>query len=676
MAVFFLVLGIALGLVVWISSLVHKIAGLSWQVEHLTCKVEQLERGLSGSTDVGGVQPQVAAEPAVKTAEAQASSIFEPLPQTEQSVSARVGEPEMEILAEKQPEPQPQLRHVPAAPITLDKLFSWIGGFVLLLGVIFCIKYSIEKNLISPATRVVLGVLGGIALWTGGAFIRKENLKTTSHTLLACGLCMCYLVLFAGYHFYHIIPADDAFVLLAITAVAAFATAVWKRAFYVGILAQIIGFLTPFLLHSGVTPVYWFLLGYGALVTVSAVIAAVKCNWDNQIYVAIVLSALYSLAFSVTPHNIYLVMGFALVSGVVFAAAAYWRNNGKFLLGAFISQIPLLLVLFADTALFSRNADGTSFLIMTVWWWILFALVPLACKVRFIADKMAWITSGAAGFFAGTLLQIFVSEEFPEFDGGWVPFIFALVYAGIFYAVYVWKEITDTMQHFRLSLLGAAGVFFMAMATCLALHNQWLPMALALEGACLICLWHKIKLPVWQNMGIVLLSLGMLQLFCTGNFHPIVFLLNWYLYTYLICAGLCFVGARFWRADNKNSTAVTYLQILGGFILFALLNVEIASYFSQGKMTLSLNFCGEVAEAAAYTIAWVLCGAGCLFAAAKSMKVLKKAGIALVGLALLKLFLSDIWQLPLASRITVSIVVAVILLGISFYFQESKPDIE
>ena len=626
------------------------IAILVWRVETLAYKVEKLQR--MGQNPPRKAQPD-AAQPPVQ----QPAAIFEPLPEKQAAAPAA---------AQSAEKLTPQ---TPKAPLTLDKLFSWIGGFVLLLGIVFCIKYSIEKNLISPSVRVVLGVLTGAALWGAGAYIRKENLKTTAHTLLACGLCVCYLTLFAAYHFYHILPAEDAFVLLALIAVASFATAVWKKVFYVGILAQIIGFLTPFLLVTGAAPVYWFLLGYGALITVSAVIAAAKCNWENQIYVAIVLSALYVLALS-PATNALLFMRFALLFGAVFAVAAAVRRQGKFLLCAFISQIPLLLVLLFD--LFSGGTMTNPLLLLLALWWALFALIPLAAKTPFMTDKAAWITSAAVGLFAGTLIQTIVWLKAFDWDGGWIPFLFALAYAGIFCAVYAWEPIAQGIQKLRLSLLGAVGVFFCALFIIIAADaHQWVVLGLAGAGAGLVYLWHKIKLSVWQTAGLVLLSLGALWLPWVETPKPITFLLNRYLYTYLICAGACFAGAYFWR-ETAHHTAKTYLQVLGGLVLFALLNVEIASYFSQGKTALSLNFCGMVTEAAAYTIAWALCGAGCLLLAVKKIKGLSKAGILLVTLALLKLFLSDLWQLPLAARIVVSIAVAFILLGISFYYQQMR----
>src|SRR5262249_61178708 len=59
------------------------------------------------------------------------------------------------------------------------KLFAWIGGFALFLGVAFFVKYSFEHNLIRPELRVAIGFAVGAGLVVGGLLLkRKENAVT------------------------------------------------------------------------------------------------------------------------------------------------------------------------------------------------------------------------------------------------------------------------------------------------------------------------------------------------------------------------------------------------------------------------------------------------------------------------------------------------------------------
>src|ERR1041385_4763369 len=104
------------------------------------------------------------------------------------------------------------------------KMFAWIGGLALFLGVAFFVKYSFEHNLVPPEMRVVLGFLAGVSLLTGGVLLKRKENVVTAQTLCATGILILYAVTFACRAFYHfsffgLIPT---FVLMALITAAAF----------------------------------------------------------------------------------------------------------------------------------------------------------------------------------------------------------------------------------------------------------------------------------------------------------------------------------------------------------------------------------------------------------------------------------------------------------------------
>ena len=239
--------------------------------------------------------------------------------------------------------PTPQTPQPPKEPISFVQLFSWIGGFILLLGIIFWIKYALENNIISPDMRVALGTIAGIGLWIVGALLKKPEVKTTSDTLCACGLCACYSAWFAAYYFYHIIPASLTFVLLSLVALASFATAIWKKAQYIGVLAQVIGFVTPFLFPFDSNQI-WFLLAYAAIINVAAVASALKCDWPHQIYTGLAFTFLSFLGIINASDPLQLSL-FAGVFVLLYTGVAASQNKKELMHCSFVFAFVALLIL-------------------------------------------------------------------------------------------------------------------------------------------------------------------------------------------------------------------------------------------------------------------------------------------------------------------------------------------
>lgn len=154
------------------------------------------------------------------------------------------------------PEPRPA-----AAPsINLEqfmgaKLFAWVGGLALFLGIIFFVKLSIERGWISPELRTAIGFVIGAGLVGAGVVIqRRKAYATLAHTLCATGIVVLYGVSFAAHALYHIPPFDHALVtfgLMTLITATAFLLAVRMNAQVVAVLGMLGGFLTPILCSTG-----------------------------------------------------------------------------------------------------------------------------------------------------------------------------------------------------------------------------------------------------------------------------------------------------------------------------------------------------------------------------------------------------------------------------------------
>jgi hypothetical protein len=236
----------------------------------------------------------------------------------------------------------PQIKKPARPPINWEqfmgaKLFAWIGGLALFLGVAFFVKYSFEHNLISPELRVAIGFIAGASLVIGGLLLRRKENAVTAQTLCATGILVLYAVTFACRAYYHfaffgLIPT---FLLMMLITGIAFLLAVRLNAMVVAVLGIAGGFLTPVLLSTGED--YPFgLFGYIALLDVGLLAVAQRQRWNALAILGAVGTALMQFAWITTffiPEK-YFAGNKVLVAMTVFAgfqglflAAAAWAKR-------------------------------------------------------------------------------------------------------------------------------------------------------------------------------------------------------------------------------------------------------------------------------------------------------------------------------------------------------------
>jgi uncharacterized membrane protein len=108
---------------------------------------------------------------------------------------------------------------------------------------------------------------------------------------------------------------------------------------------------------------------------------------------------------------------------------------------------------------------------------------------------------------------------------------------------------------------------------------------------------------------------------------------------------------------------------MGTFLLFLLINIEIADIFSEGPY-LAFDFTASFARDMTYSIAWSLFALTLLIIGVRrDVPLVRYAGLALMGITLLKLFLHDLTRLDALFRIGAFVGVAIILIFASWLYQ-------
>src|SRR6201996_509251 len=89
--------------------------------------------------------------------------------------------------------------------------FNRIGIIALLIGVALFLKFAFDNHWIGPLGRVLVGLIGGVALIIWSERFRRHGYPPFSYSLKALGGGILYLSLWAAFAEYALIPAGVAF---------------------------------------------------------------------------------------------------------------------------------------------------------------------------------------------------------------------------------------------------------------------------------------------------------------------------------------------------------------------------------------------------------------------------------------------------------------------------------
>ncbi|MCA9482521.1 MAG: DUF2339 domain-containing protein [Nitrospina sp.] len=133
---------------------------------------------------------------------------------------------------------------------TGETWLSRIGIGLLLLGVVFLVKYSIDRGWITPAIRLLMGAaVGGTLVAIGHR--KRESRALQSQILQGGGIAAFYIVGFAAYQMYGLLPHPVAFLYMAAVTAGGIVLSLRQEFASLSTVALLGGLATPFLLRSG-----------------------------------------------------------------------------------------------------------------------------------------------------------------------------------------------------------------------------------------------------------------------------------------------------------------------------------------------------------------------------------------------------------------------------------------
>lgn len=317
-----------------------------WLMVHIGARLEALEKRMRALelALAGGVQ---AALPPIAAATPPPP---EPEPIPEERWRAQ---PQPEPLPQQQTEPQPEpratapvFRAEPSGPNFWERLFTEnllvkAGIVILFFGVAFLLKYMYERVHVPIELRLAAIAAGGIALLAIGWRLRSSR-PGYALALQGGGVGVLYLVIFAAFRMFHLLPPALAFVLLVGVAVFSATLAITQNSLALAAIGVSGGFLAPVLASTGQGS-HVMLFSYYAVLNAGIVAIAWVKAWR----------VLNLLGF-----------GFTFVIGWLWGEKAYrpefFSSTEPFLLGFFAMYVAIPLLFARRRAVELKDyVDGT-----------------------------------------------------------------------------------------------------------------------------------------------------------------------------------------------------------------------------------------------------------------------------------------------------------------------------
>ena len=205
-----------------------------------------------------------------------------------------------------------------------------VGVIILLCGIGFFLKYSIDRNWTPPPVRVLTMTFAGLAMAFIGAWKSRGKYRPLAIAISGAGFVTLYLSIMTAYKLYSLIAAPHAFAFMIIVTIGAIACAVGTNAMLTALLGCAGGYLTPVFINTGsnnITALYVYMTVLGA----GTLLAAFYRSWPllntaSFIFYAIIGGAAIN---HLPQHHALPVIGLLAVNYLIFSIQHFMNAQKK-----------------------------------------------------------------------------------------------------------------------------------------------------------------------------------------------------------------------------------------------------------------------------------------------------------------------------------------------------------
>jgi uncharacterized membrane protein len=516
-----------------LQSLQEEIRRLKEIVGPVNDRIADIERTLGSITPTKPTSPASAKpvharppEPAAKTAAAT-------IPPTAPGTAVKAPVPA------KMP-PSPPAKKAPAKPREWEQILggNWlarVGVVALIIGVAFFLKFAFDNNWLGPISRVILGVVAGLAMIGGGYYWRKRY-PTLAQAISGGGIALLYLSIFASFNVFNLIPLYPAVGLLLLVSIGSAALAIWLNSMALAIIGILGAFSAPFILGS-------------------AAPEAAQTGQGVQLIVYVIIVDLGVLALSTLRNwrwfNLLAIFG----SLATYGAWYFQFNEQASLLTQQLSITFIFIIFFGATSLFHviwrRPARGFDYALMVI---------------------------NAAAYFG---ISYGLMHEYLRAWMGSFTLLIALLYGDLSYLA-----VRRGAENFRLSLFARGiALVFLTIAIPIQLGDKaWTTIALVAEGAVLMWLYLRLRISHFHGYSYAVFAIVVIRLmfFDTSvdmsHFQPVF---NERFLAFVVSIAAMYLTSYFlWRQQQEKGKKLGYPVFIAAANIFSIwvIAAELISY--------------------------------------------------------------------------------------------------
>jgi uncharacterized membrane protein len=502
-----------------------------------------------------------------------------------------------------------------------------LGILAIVIAAVFFLKIAFDNDWIGPSARVAIGAVVGFAMFPLSDFLLHRGYGYFAESIVALGTAILYLSLWTGWHYYDLFSQTLAFGFMALITAAIAVIALVRDSQRIALLALIGGLLTPVLISTGE-------------------------NKETALFVYLAILAAGMLGVSWQRR-------WLALPPVLFAATLiyFWGWYGDFYEPAALSQ-----TLFFATLFFA-----------------IFAVLPAERTIRHGDAGRIEITVALANSLQ--ILAVIATILWPSHRTGLTFGLLSLAVVHVFIALGLPRIGAASGSTARI-LYGGLALMFATAAIPAFLDGQWITIAFAVEAFVLVWGGLRVRSTALRVAGLVIYPLLAMRLVAVNIDAADRLFFNARFLTFALCAA-SMLGSRLValrserdRPDLQPNPAEKnfYFVVLAGANLTLLVALSREVWDQFGRIQ-SPGFDQSLAQELAISILWIVY-AGVLMAIGLIRKTaaLRWQSLGLLGVAVAKVFLFDSSFLRLFYRIVSFLILGLVLVVVSFFYQRRTAD--